>query len=373
MKIAQIVSTFSPHFGGMGMVCEEEADGLAEHGRDVTVFTLRYPGVDYPANLFLFDIKRLSPLLKIGDAGVVPQLTKRLRDFDIIHLHYPFYGGASCVWLAKKLYGKKYILTYHMTASPAGWLKKILQKIYDYIWQKRILLGAEKILVVDKKYWLNLPFAAEIPESKIIEFPNGINLKTFRPRSIDWQEIGLQDWQDKKIILFVGNLLPLKRLDVLLRSLTQIKNDDWRLVVVGGGYAEVDYKKLAGTLGLNDKVRFIGYCVDREKLAEYYNAAWVTVLPTDNESFSLVAVESLACGTPVILSANSGGSGRIKTGENGWLFTPGSEESLRGVLVEALNLSTEDRRIWSSNGRQSVVEYDWEKHIEKLENIYATI
>jgi glycosyltransferase involved in cell wall biosynthesis len=373
MKIAQIVSTFSPHFGGMGMVSEEEADGLAEHGQDVTVFTLRYPGVNYPANLFLFDIERLSPLLKIGDAGVVPQLTMRLRDFDIVHLHYPFYGGASCAWLAKKLYGKKYILTYHMTASPAGWLKKTLQKIYDFIWQKRILLGAEKILVVDKKYWASLPFVAEIPENKVIEFSNGINLKTFCQCSVDWKEIGLQDWQDKKIILFVGNLLPLKRVDLLLRALAQIKSDDWRLVVVGGGYAEADYKKLVRILGLTDKVRFVGYCVDRDKLAEYYNAAWTTVLPTDNESFSLVAVESLACGTPVILSSNSGGANRIKAGENGWLFAPGSEEDLRKVLAEALSLSVEDRRVWGNSGRRSVVEYDWEKHIEKLEKIYATI
>ncbi len=373
MKIAQVVSTFSPHFGGMGLVCEEEADGLVDQGHDVTVFTLCYPQVNYTPGLFLFNVIRLFPWLKMGDAGMIPQLTKHLRDFDVIHLHYPFYGGAEWVWLASVLYGKKYIVTYHMMARPAGWAKCFVQKLYDWFWQKRILLGAEKILVVDKKYWLNLPFAKDVSEKKVVEFSNGINLKTFRSCSVDWQGIGLQDWQDKKIILFVGNLLPVKRLDLLLNSLAQIKNDDWRLVVVGGGYAEFDYKKLADSLGLSSRVRFVGYCVDREKLAEYYSATWVTVLPTDNESFSLVAVESLACGTPVILAENSGGANRISAGEDGWLFTPGSTESLRTALLSALSLSAETRHAWGLAGRQSVVQYDWDSHVEKLTNIYATI
>jgi D-inositol-3-phosphate glycosyltransferase len=260
-----------------------------------------------------------------------------------------------------------------MMARPVGWTKRLVQKLYDEFWQKRILMCAERILVVDKDYWRNLPFTTDIPEEKVFEFPNGINLATFRPGSVNWGEIDLSDWRDKKIILFVGNLLPVKRLDLLLNSLAQIKSDDWRLVVVGGGYAEMEYKRLTKILNLNDRVRFVGYCFDREKLAEYYRAAWVTVLPTDNESFSLVAVESLACGTPVILAAGSGGSNRIRAGRDGWLFTPGSEESLRAILLEALNLSTADRRAWGVVGCQSVIGYDWEKHVEKLEKIYATI
>lgn len=373
MKIAHVVSTFSPHFGGMGSVCEDEADGLADDDHEVTVFTLRYPNTDYQSNFFLFNVERLLPWIKMGDAGLLPQLTRRLRDFDIIHLHYPFYGGAEWVWLAKLLYRKKYIVTYHMTASPSGVVKRSIQRIYDCFWQKRILLGAEKVLVVDKNYWLNLPISKEIPVERVVELTNGISLKTFCSGSIDWEEIDLNSYRDKKIILFVGNLLPLKRLDLLIKSLARIKNDDWRLVVVGGGYAEAEYKKLVSELGLNDKVKFIGYCFDREKLAKYYRAAWVTVLPTDNESFSLVAAESLSCGTPVILAAGSGGSNRIKIGESGLCFTPGSESSLSQVLSEALNLSGADKNTWGENGQKSVADYDFKKHIEKLQKIYMEI
>lgn len=369
MKIAEVVSTFFPHFGGMGLVCEEESDGLSNQGHDVTVFTLRYPSVRYAQNFFLFNIERLFPLVKMGDAGLIPQLSRRLRDFDIVHLHYPFYGGAEWVWWAKKFFGKKYFVTYHMMASPSGLAKRFVQKVYDFVWQKRILLGAEKILVVDKKYWSALPFAKEIPEDRVVEFPNGVNLKIFSPGAADWDMIELKDWQKKKIILFVGNLLLLKKLDLLIRALAKIQNDDWRLVIVGGGYEEMHYQKLVSDLGLKNKVKFAGYCFDREKLVEYYRAAWVSVLPTDNESFSLVAIESLACGTPVILSADSGGANRITTKENGWTFVPGSEESLRSALVQSLSVSVEDHQGGVKLRRDSIVDYDWNNHNLRLEQI----
>lgn len=373
MKIAQVVSTFSPHFGGMGMVCEEESDGLVDRGFDVTVFTMRYPKFVYSVDLFMFKIKRLRPWIKLGDAGFLPQLVFHLRSFDLIHLHYPFYGGAEWVWFSKILFKKKYIVTFHMLASPSGRAKKWIQRIYDNFWQKKILSGAEKILVVDKKYWSDLPVSKEIPENKVVELHNGVNLKIFRPGLVDSKELDLENWREKKIILFVGNLLNIKRLDLLFDSLNDLRRDDWRLLIVGGGYAEEEYKNKVKILGIEEKVKFTGYCFDRDRLVEYYRASWVTVLPTDNESFSLVAIESLACGTPVIVAAGSGGENRIKPGENGWTFKPGSKEDLKRALSESLGLTFETKNEWGKRGRGYVVDYDWNKHLDELRDIYGKI
>jgi len=260
-----------------------------------------------------------------------------------------------------------------MVASPSGFIKRFVKKIYDWFWEKRILLGAEKILVVDREYWENLQISKSIPSEKVIELSNGVNLKIFQPRTLDLIRNEIAEFQNKKIILFVGNLLPLKRLDLLIKALAKIDTDDWRLVIVGGGYAEAEYRRLVQTLGLEQKIKFVGYCFDRVRLAEYFSAAWATVLPTDNESFSLAALESLACGTPVILSAGSGGANRIVVGETGLLFAPGSVDDLYNRLNQLLNLSVEERKKWGENSRQSALKYDWGKHLNRLEEIYGVI
>src|SRR5207247_5485743 len=117
-------------------------------------------------------------------------------------------------------------------------------------------------------------------------------------------------------LLFVGRIQPLKAPDVLLRAAAQMIEDDpslrSRLVVavVGGpsGWARSrpeELHKLAAALGISDVVRFEPPCPQAE-LAEWYRAADITVVPSHNESFGLVAVESQACGTPVVAAAVGG-------------------------------------------------------------------
>src|SRR3990167_4556854 len=127
MKIAHVVSTFSQQIGGMGSVCYNEAKRLAESGHEVTVFTLKYLGVIYNDANFPFKVVRLKPLIKLGDAGLVPQILKYLQGFDLFHLHYPFYGGAEWLCFSKI----PLVITYHMDAQVNG-LKAFVQKIYDW-------------------------------------------------------------------------------------------------------------------------------------------------------------------------------------------------------------------------------------------------
>ena len=153
MKIAHVVSTFPPNIGGMGVVCYNEAKRLAENGNDVTVFTLKYPGVVYDDTKFPFKVVRLKPLVKLGDAGLVPQILNHLNGFDLVHLHYPFYGGAE--WLC--FYSAPMVITYHMDAQ-AGGGKGIISKIYDWFWPKILFARAKKIIAVDAEHFKNTKF-----------------------------------------------------------------------------------------------------------------------------------------------------------------------------------------------------------------------
>ena len=401
MKIAHVISTFPPRHGGMGQVCFEEAKRLAERGHDVTVFTLAYDRLqttDYglqfsdlgpalsadrlrTANCEL-KIVRLKPLFMFGDAGFAPQLFFKLKNFDLVHLHYPFYGAAQCVWLAKFFRGQKYVVTYHMDAHPVGFLKKLFQGIYDFVWAKKVLSGAEKVAVVDEDFFNASRHGRFVKKEKAVFLPNGVDLEIFKPRPKDLSAVGLPELAGKKIILFVGNLLPLKRLDLAieaLKILSGLQTTDYgsgiggghslALVVVGGGYAEEKFKKMA--VGAN--VVFAGSCPGVQKLAAYYNAADCLVAPSDFESFSLAALYGLASGLPIIASDIPGLRRRVADGQDGFLFKAGSAESLALALKKLFALTDEERKKMGEAGRAKAAAYSWNVHIEKLLEVYSGV
>jgi D-inositol-3-phosphate glycosyltransferase len=134
---------------------------------------------------------------------------------------------------------------------------------------------------------------------------------------------------DAVMLLFVGRIQPLKAPDVLLRAAARLVADDPdlrdRLVVAvvggpsGSGLAHPEHlQKLAGSLGIADLTRF-DPPVGQEALADYYRAASVTVVPSYTESFGLVAVESQACGTPVVAAGVGGLLTAVADGRSGVL------------------------------------------------------
>ena len=99
MKIAQIICTFPPYRGGIGNVAYYYSLELAYLGHEVTVFTPCYQ----KENKELKDVKvkRLKPVLKYGNAAFLPQLFWQLKNFDVIHFHYPFFGSDWIIYLIK--------------------------------------------------------------------------------------------------------------------------------------------------------------------------------------------------------------------------------------------------------------------------------
>ncbi len=367
MRIAHVVSTFPPHLGGMGSVCASEAKALAEEGHDVTVFTLRYAnqaGVEGQDKSFPFKVVRLRPFIKFGDAGLVPQLLWRLNNnFDLVHLHYPFYGGAE--WLS--FLRVPLIITYHMHAQTAG-LKFLIQKLYDAVWPKRLFAKAKKIITVDAVLSKN-HFLGD-HQNKIIEIQNGIDTTIFKPEPVDFEKLGISS-NYKKIILFVGNLLPIKRLDLLLRAVKLLDREEVALLVVGEGDTMGEYKQLAQDLGIESRVHFIGACSDAATLAKYYNAAYCVAVPSDYESFSLVAAEAMACGKPLIL-------GDLPVFKNNFnqavFFQKGSVDSLKDALMRVLSLSSEERKKMGEWGvAKANTDFSWDNHINKLKAVYGQV
>jgi len=197
--------------------------------------------------------------------------------------------------------------------------------------ERRTMTNADRIVAateVDKAHMIEA-YAAN--PRKISVIPLGVNLDLFRQgdRSQARRRLGLGP---EPTLLFVGRIQRLKGIDILIRAAAELRRDIPNLrVLIAGGSADDSEQRPAEeirerdrlrheveALGMGGMVRFVG-AVQQTELGEYYRAADVTVMPSTYESFGLVAVESMACGTPVVASRVGGLATIIRDGENGAL------------------------------------------------------
>jgi D-inositol-3-phosphate glycosyltransferase len=166
--------------------------------------------------------------------------------------------------------------------------------------------------------------------ARVVTVAPGVDLDVFTPGDATAARKRLGLASDAVMLLFVGRIQPLKAPDVLLRAAARLVADDPdlrdRLVVAvvggpsGSGLAHPEHlQKLAGSLGIADLTRF-DPPVGQHVLADYYRAASVTVVPSYTESFGLVAVESQACGTPVVAAGVGGLLTAVADGTSGLLI-----------------------------------------------------
>lgn len=375
MKIAEIVATFPPYHGGMGYCCFHSADQLAKLGHDVTVFTIDHGRLDYNNDPKHFSISRLKSLLMLGDGAVLPQLYSKLKDFDVIHLHYPFYGGAEYVYLACLLNRQKLFLTYHMDVHGDSFFKKIIINLYETLLLKKIIKKADAISSPGNKYLKSTKIGKYVPWKNVVDIVHGgVDIEKFKPRKKNKELIAKHNLEGKTVVLFVGNIQPFKRLDLLIKSVAQINDKNVVLLVVGGGYGESDNKKLAMQLNVSDRVIFTGPQSPDKYLPAYYNLGDFLVLPsTHSESFGLVVLEAMASGIPAIVSSLPGPSQLINEGVDGLIAKKGNLLDLRNK-VTTLSLDSELCKKMGKSARQKILEqYSWEMVGKQLEQQIKTI
>lgn len=132
-------------------------------------------------------------------------------------------------------------------------------------------------------------------------------------------------------VLYVGQLVPRKGVDVLLRALAETRAGSWRLNVVGTGPGEEEYRALAGELGIAKRVHWRGMLPNAE-VRHLMQAADMLVLPSRHDGWGAVANEALACGTPVVVSDRCGASDLVRDENAGRVVAAGSVPSLAEAL-----------------------------------------
>ena len=374
--------------GGMNVYVLQIAQELARRGLVVDVYTRRHDPDD-PQVVELSEGARVvhveaGPLdtTKESLSGYIPEFLGALDSFqrsegvayDLIHSHYWLSGRVGAI--LSERWKIPHVVTFHTLAKTklrarAGEREPLARLTAE----GKIGSSADAVVVSTTDERDDLTRLYGVPPGRVHVVGAGVDLALFQPMDRDTarRKLGLRGG---RIILYVGRIEPLKGLEILVRSLPLMEDlEDTRLLVVGGVLGrdtELDrLKSLAAQMGVADKVTFVGL-VKQEALPAYYSAADVFALPSYYESFGLVALEAMACGTPVVASRVGGLKSFIKNGETGYLIPwqcPEPFAQQMGILLE--NPSLRDQM--GKAARAEAVKMGWGSVAVNMADFYASL
>ncbi len=368
--------------GGMSVYIRELARELGNQGHHVDVYTR----VHDPDDSVVVELGQEARLihLKAGEAEKIhklavycflPEFACNLENYrknhelhyDLIFSHYWLSG-----WVGRYLqrwWQIPHVIMFHTL----GELKNatgIGESASDLriVTEKASVDDCQRIIVATDREKEELARRYNAAPEKIGIAPCGVNMGLFRPvdRFAARQELGLSD---EKILLFVGRIDPMKGIDQLIKALPYLPSrESLKLLIIGGdenSLTEIEkLKKLSGELKMQDSVEFRGL-IEHDRLPYYYSAADVCIVPSYYESFGLVALESLACGTPVVATDVGDMKNIIRPGETGYVVADNSPEKIADGIAGLLSMPDRDRESTLAI-RASVSRFNWPSIAEKV-------
>ena len=374
--------------GGMSVYIRELARELGRQGHWVDVYTRIHEPihdqiVELGQNTRLIHLKAGGEeIQKLAIYDHLDDFAQDLENFrkrnglqyDLIHSHYWLSG-----WVGKwvqQWWNIPHITVFHTL----GAVKNALGIDED---EPELRINTEKELVKEchriigstEKEKENLIYYYDASPETISVIPCGVNLDLFKPinKEIARCHLGLNG---ETIILFVGRMVPLKGIDKLLKAMTYLERErKIELLLIGGdehSQKEIQRLKiLSKSLKINKSVIFLGL-VKQEMLPFFYSAADLCVVPSYYESFGLVVLESLACGTPVVATKVGGAESVIQHGKTGYVVR--DNDSCRLADKIALLLSTSNGNTeFAGLVRASVTKYSWSNITEAIIEEYRSV
>jgi glycosyltransferase involved in cell wall biosynthesis len=362
----QVPVRFHPFIGGVEKYVEELSKALVARGHKVTVVCADEPHSD-SADVSGIHVIRLPYIAKVANTNITPRLFLELlrSDFDVIHTHIPTPWSADIAALVSLLKRKPLCVTYHNDIVGQGF-GDIVARIYNFLFLPLVLGRATRIIVTQPRY---VETSAHLRRyrNKIVAIPLGV--------SQDHATIDGSD-RDQSIIFFLSVLdkyHDYKGLDVLLKAMSEVKlsHPKAKLLIGGGGDSIGRYRTLAEELGIADTTEFLDRISD-EDLWLSYKRSGMFVLPSLNrlEGFGIVALEALACGTPVITTPVAGSSDFIKRHEAGLVIPPNDVSALAASISKLLD-NPHEANLMGERGSVAVrAEFDWNRIAGQVIDVY---
>lgn len=389
--------------GGMNVYVREITRQLGAMGVHVDVFTRsqdeHVPHVlhdlGYGNRVVHIPAGPEYPLPKNVLASYLPDFVNGVRDFvkskgikyDLIHSHYWMSGVAGLdlrtIWESPvvQMFHTLVLMKNRVAQSPDE-----IEGGYRLEGEQSVLKSADRIIAATPAELAQLQWLYHADTRKIVVIPPGVDIGRFYPIPPDEAKEFIGVPPCGRMILFVGRIEPLKGLDVLLESISHLRQNDtldeirFCLVVIGGekeSESEMMSAEMARIqalrekFGLQDLVAFLGKR-GQDTLPYYYSAAEVVVVPSQYESFGMVALEAMACGTPVVASQVGGLAYLVQDGVTGYTVPVDDSHELAERLMSLLS----NPSLRNQMGQQAVQYargYAWEEIAHRLMEVYEEV
>lgn len=374
--------------GGMNVHVRELARAMANRGVAVDVFTREH---DYQCagteadsdNVHYVHVPAGPADAPLGDlpgylddfvAGVGRHQKRNNFQYLAIHSHYWLSGWAGASVAADT--GTPQVVTFHTLSrikmqSRSGEQEPPVRQETE----ERIIAGADCVVAFSPHERDAMVRLYGADRNRVELIPCGVDLSRFRPigRTAARRELGLNG---HKVMLYVGRIEPLKGADLLLHAAASLESEEGVQVLVVGsdadGSGEMErLHRLSADLQLGDTVEFVGR-VPQDRLALYYSAADVCVVPSFYESFGLAALESMACGTPVVASRVGGLSTIVQHGRTGYLKSWRCPEAFAQSL-EMIMANEDLRDSMGRAARNRAETLSWDQVAGRLLELYERL
>lgn len=388
MHTSPLARAGSGDAGGMNVYVDSVARELAARQVEVDVFTQGPSGTQEPSPGYRVHGVALSAEGALGKGDLptrVDAFTAAVQEhpaicsgspFDLVHSHYWLSGmvGAELAerWDVPLVHSMHTLARVKNAARAVGERPEPEARIAG---EDRIVADADLLIANTTAEGRDLHRLYRAPNERVAVVHPGVDLTTFAPgdRNAARQRLDLP--MDRTILLFVGRLQPLKAPDVAIRALATMVAESPELasqvllVVCGGpsGTRPLQPGELAGLaeeLGVAHLVRFVPP-VNHPELADYYRAADVTVVPSFNESFGLVAIESQAVGTPVVAAAVGGLRTAVADGSSGFLVAGHDPAAWSRVLTGLVRDPARRQRL-GQRARRHASRFAWQRTADQL-------
>lgn len=382
--------------GGMNVYVRELSRELGRRGKRVDVFT-RFQDAEteeietfgYDARVIHLPAGALAPYDKNKLINYVGQFVEGIEQFaltegisyDLVHGHYWLSGVVG--HKLQERWNVPLVQMFHTLGELKNSVAKSdeEQEVGARIETEReVMRWADRIVAATPLERAQMSWFYSADAKKISVIPAGVDTDLFYPRDRAQvrRELGLPDLETP-ILLFVGRIERLKGLDTLLESVAVVSRTcsgrNLKVLIVGGGGQTEEENaelhrvvQLYHDLNLEEQVEFVG-SRPQEMLPLYYASADITVMPSHYESFGLVAVESMASGTPVIASNVGGLSYTVKDGETGFLVP---EENHFALAEQVHNLlKNPDLRLhMGEQAAEHAKQYSWSNIAAEIVDLY---
>lgn len=358
-----------PTHGGSGVVATELGKYLAQRGHEVHFISYQQPFRlrGFHPRIFYHEVEFSSyPLFKFPPytLALINKVAAVAREvgLDIIHAHYAI-PHSLCAYLAREMVGRdrvKIITTLHGTDITLVGNDPSFREITTFS-----IRESDAVTAVSRSLQKE---TADIftADKKVEVIHNFIDTRLYTPKVKDGRPP-----KKEKVLLHISNFRPVKRVADVIRIFQKVQEETpARLVMVGDGSERFGAADLVMDMGLKKKVFFLG---NQDDVLPILREADVFVLPSEKESFGLVALEAMACGVPVVASHIGGIPEVVEDGVTGFLYPVGDIEAMAGGCLalcrdEGLHADFSRQARQRAEGR-----FDSEKIIPLYESLYKTL